>query len=580
MGTHKISINCNRYFLILYVVILIILLIFTLYIASSNIRYRYNGPLTFGLFVLLPFSIIFLIVAILMYLHLHLRFIYVFLFSFSFLIKYLVPYYLFNGHVNYDTPVHYLASLYLRDYGIETSYHYHLWPLWLILNAIFDEISRINYPLNVSIVAIIARFLVTLFVYIILKHLFTDNKIILIAMWIHLIFEPVIIHPAPQIVAFTMLILLIYLLVTQFVKDDKKIHFLLILIFTAILLYHATLPLAFLMPLGTLVILQTLTSKIKINNHIYNKRHLYVLLIIFGTATILYNAYIALFVTKSIVRTIDMLLQGGYTRLDVYSIIINDHLLNQQYLLIQIINRLAMVLLLFIPSFTISLYLLLKSKKLTSAKMEKLVFIILIFAGVNGLLYLFFGIYIQLGLVERFYQVALVLSPILTAYFYLRIDMTYYKNFLLRIITRFLLICVFIFLPLSIFTSSAYVSLYIDAFSDADINLAKWVSLHLPESNVYLDGNNRLNQLIVLYAYPHHIYKVNLTITRIMEKNVIESSYKYPPSTIISLRILLPLVASTVPGLSDDKLRNYIDTLPNYLHKVFSNGATEVFVAT
>ena len=116
-----------------------------------------------------------------------------------------------------------------------------------------------------------------------------------------------------------------------------------------------------------------------------------------------------------------------------------------------------------------------------------------------------------------------------------------------------------------------------DAFGKPDITTALWMANHIAHSQVYLDGSGRLNHLIALYLYPSYVYGANLKITRTIELNILRS-YTFTPGTIITARNPLTIGASTVQGLSDTMLSEYIENMPKHLNKVFSNSICEVFV--
>jgi len=198
---------------------------------------------------------------------------------------------------------------------------------------------------------------------------------------------------------------------------------------------------------------------------------------------------------------------------------------------------------------------------------------IAIIAGINALLFIVFGILVNVGLVERLYQVSLIFSPVLTAYFYEKISKNSPRNSKMmlakRVVSIALLASTFIFVSLSMFTSPAYTGLYNDAFGKPDLVGAKWIAEHFPDLEVCIDGSGRLNQLIALLSYPRHIYGINLTISGTIEVNVIRETYQYPTETLLTTRKPLIKGAGTIPGLSDIMLMRYIKSLPSYLNKIF-----------
>jgi hypothetical protein len=142
-----------------------------------------------------------------------------------------------------------------------------------------------------------------------------------------------------------------------------------------------------------------------------------------------------------------------------------------------------------------------------------------------------------------------------------------------------LLANLFIFTLLSIFISPAYTSLYVYAFGETEMNAAQWTAIHLPSYKINLDGSGQLNQLIALYSYPNHIYAVNLSVSRMMEKNALIGTYSYPVGMIITTRKPLTIGATVVKGLSDAVTNSYINKLPVYTNKIFSNYICEIFVS-
>lgn len=136
----------------------------------------------------------------------------------------------------------------------------------------------------------------------------------------------------------------------------------------------------------------------------------------------------------------------------------------------------------------------------------------------------------------------------------------------------------FAFIPLSMFTAPSYINLYADAFGKPEIATAQWIAGHLLSYEAHLDGSGRLNQLTALYLYPSYVYGVNLRITGTMELNTLKGSYTFAPGTIITTRKPLTIGAGMVQGLSDTMLSKYIENMPKYLSKVFSNSICEVFI--
>ncbi|MCC6057159.1 MAG: hypothetical protein LM583_10830, partial [Desulfurococcaceae archaeon] len=281
-------------------------------------------------------------------------------------------------------------------------------------------------------------------------------------------------------------------------------------------------------------------------------------------------------------ETIMLIIRGGQARLDVYPLIIEDPRLKWQYDLLSGISKVATNLLLGIPSIIVALSLLMKFLRTKLATREEAILTIAIIAGFNAVFYILLGVFLNMGLVERLYQISLTLAPLLTAYFYeeyLAKSSRYRKTtYMKKVASTVMLAGIFILILLSIFISPAYTNLYADAFGKPDATTAQWIAINLPSYQIRLDGSNRINQLVALYSYPSHIYRVNLTINRIVEENAIKGTYIYPDRTIITTRKPLAIGASWIKGLSDTTLNSYIDKMPVYINKVFSNHICEVFV--
>jgi hypothetical protein len=112
-----------------------------------------------------------------------------------------------------------------------------------------------------------------------------------------------------------------------------------------------------------------------------------------------------------------------------------------------------------------------------------------------------------------------------------------------------------------VFTSPAYASLYAVAYSEPDLNVAQYVATHLPSTKVNLDGSDIVNQLIALFSYPSHAFGVNLSITRTVEINALKGVYTHLSNTILTTRKPLLISASTVEGLTDIAIKEYVNTM-------------------
>ena len=93
----------------------------------SNIESRYQGPFIFNLSAFLAQGVTLFVLTTFAYVIANKMYMFALVLVFTgFLFKYLMPYYLFDGYVNYDTPFHYLSALYLRDTRLHSEYHYHV----------------------------------------------------------------------------------------------------------------------------------------------------------------------------------------------------------------------------------------------------------------------------------------------------------------------------------------------------------------------------------------------------------------------------------------------------------------------
>jgi hypothetical protein len=553
----------------------------------SNIESRYQGPFIFNSSVFLVQAIILFVLTISAYVVVDETYLFALALIFTgFLSKYLAPYYLFDGHVNYDTPAHYLSALYLRDTGLHPEYHYHVWPSSLTLVNVYSSVTGLIFPLDYSAIALVSRSLIPLSVYLVSKRYLVSRKAVLIALSVLLIFEPFIIHPCPQITAVALTILALAVFTVWLHEKTPRMSYLLIMLGVSLATYHSIVPIGLTLSVIAVLVFYMLATKlrlVKVYEVIYVKNpSIYFTALILAAVLLFYNTFITIFVTKSIVKTIMLIIRGGQARLDVYPLITEDPRLKWQYDLLSGISRVATILLLGIPSITVTLGLLMKFLKTKLAIREEAILTMAIIAGFNAVFYILLGVFLNIGLAERLYQVSLTLAPLLTAYFYeeyLAKSSRYRKTtYMKKVASTVMLAGIFIFTLLSIFISPAYTSLYADAFGEPDTTAAQWIAIYLPSYQIRLDGSTRINQLVALYSYPSHIYEVNLRITSTVEENALMGTYTYPGETIITTRKPLTLGASEVKGLSDTILNNYINEMPVYLNEVFSNNICEVFV--
>jgi hypothetical protein len=553
----------------------------------SGIESRYQGPFIFNLSAFLVQGVILLVLTTFAYVIANKMYMFALILVFTgFLFKYLMPYYLFDGYVNYDTPLHYLSALYLRDTRLHPGYHYHVWPSSLILVDLYSSVSSLVFPLDYSMIALVSRFLIPLLLYLISKRCLMSRKAVLISLSVLLIFEPFIIHPCPQITAVALTILALIVFTIWLHEKTSRMSYLLVMLGVSLATYHSIMPIGLTLSVIAVLVFYMLATKlrpVKVYEVIYVKNpSIYFIALILVAILLFYNTFITIFVTKSIIETIMLIIRGGQARLDVYSLIIEDPRLKWQYDLLFSISRVATILLLGIPSITVALSLLMKFLRTKLAIREEVILTIVIIAGFNAVFYILLGVFLNVGLVERLYQISPSLAPLLIAYFYeeyLAKSSRYCKTaYIKKVASTVMLAGIFIFTLLSIFISPAYTSLYVDAFGKPDTTTAQWIAIRLPSYQIRLDGSNRINQLVALFTYPSHTYGVNLTINRIVEENAIKGTYIYPDRTIITTRKPLAIGASRIKGLSDTILNSYINEMPVYIDKVFSNYICEVFV--
>ena len=584
MKRRAISYNIACYLML----IMMILGLTTSFILGYNgMNSRYLGPFIFNSSAFLIQVAILLVLVASAYVIADKMYMFALIIVFTnFLTKYLMPYYLFDGYVNYDTPIHYLSALYFRDSGLHPEYHYHTWPSSLILAILYNSVSGLNFPLDYSIIALVSRFLIPLSIYFAAKRFLVSKKAIIIALLVLLIFEPFIIHPCPQITAVALTTLALIFFAIWLHEREHRMSYPLVILGVSIATYHGVMPIGLTLSIIAVLVFYMLTAKLrlaKVYEPLNNKNpSIYFAILIFIIILTFYNTYITIFVTKSLIKTIMLIIQGGQARLDVYPLIIENPHLKWQYDLLYGISRVATIILLGIPSITVSLSLLIKFLRTKLANHEEAILTMAIIAGFNAMLNILLSTILNVGLVERLYQVSLILAPLLTAYFYeeyLAENSLHHKTTYMKKATSTVMLAgIFIFTLLSIFISPAYASLYADAFGKPDTTASQWIATHLPNYQVRLDGSGRLNQLVALFTYLGHIYRVNLTINRIVEENAIKGTYIYPGETIITTRKPLAIGASSIKGLSDTILNRYIDKMPVYINKVFSNHICEVFV--
>jgi len=554
--------------ILLYLLILF-LAVYGLLNGKYMLGYRFHGPVIFNMHAFFPVSILATIIVVIIIIIkdriiMKLSFILFFV-----LFKLVIIYFVFEAYVNYDTPIHYLAALYLRDNGLSPSYHYHTWPVALILGGIFNLVSSLSFPLDVALVAVLSRFLLAIVIYIIASRFFNDNEIGLLSLVVLAIFEPFILHYAPQIVGVTMYVMFIYALllaVTGKTSADSSILVSLIL-FGSLLASHAMLPISTTLviigyPLLLITLLQFSKKTISIDIFLIHMSYLRVFrrLAVFTLLGVLvYNLFVTLFVTKSLIKTVELLLSGESVRLDVYGPEIQSPDLLWQYSVIGSINRMAILLLLGIPSIYILYKTLYRFVKGFAGLNDYVLLFIILISSLNTGLYVLTMIF-QTGLTERFFQIGIIFVSILSAYFYkVLLTIGDQRDFIKPTLMLFTL-TIIMFSALSIFTAASYQSIYLWAFDEREVFMAKWVANNVANTIINLDGTQRLNQLIVYYAYPSRIYKVNIFITSYIDDAVIYGT-DYPSDTLVIVTPLSYVKASWKYRLTDTILKEYIAKL-------------------
>jgi len=557
-------------------------MIYALLHAYDASKLRYQGPVIFGFSAFFPLSITLFLLIFLAntYAIKKSSFLFSTLIFTGFLLKYMLPYYIFNGYVNYDTPFHYLSALYLRDHGIDPSYHYHMWPAWLLLNSMFTEIFN-NFPINVSVIALASKLLISLSIYLLSKRYLMSNSLILTSLIILLIVEPFTIHPSPLLTSTTLTILAILLFLNLlYSKERERAALSFIVIVFSLTFYHSVMPIALLLSILSIIMTELFINKLTPHDisrvHIFGKVWLWSL--ISFISVLAYNVYLTLFVIRTTYETLVTLVTSFEApTLTVHELIIEGSELTWQYVVLGNINR-SVRYFLIIPSVIVAFYLFNKNMRARLTENERAVFAITVVGGVNVAFYIIFNIFLYTGLVERLYQLSYILLPIPVAYFQeiLHNDVKLYP-LVKRVLSLLMSLSMYVLLFLSMFTAPSYTTLYASALGEQDLNIAQWIASHSPNTEIILDGNNRINELTALYLYPDHIYNKTLKILQNMEVNAFRGVYNYPYGAIITTRKPIT-IASPVRGLTDIMLERHINNLSLYLNKVFSNGICESFM--
>jgi len=487
----------------------------------------------------------------------------------------------FNGNVNYDTPAHYTPALYLADYGINPSYHYHSWPSALILVDIVRTVTSSSYSIVASVVVMLSRFLIPLTVYALTLRAFNSRELGVLALSVLIVFEPFILHYCPQIVGVAVYVVFIYVLSQMILRKNPTRTSILasVILFTSLLTYHAMFPIsAVLAIIGYPLLLVMLTRFLKKTvstsvslNHVPYLRVFHYLTMSTLLGVLVYNLFITLFVTRSVIRTVELLLSGGVVRLDVYDPEIQSPDLVWQYSIIGSINRFAILLLLGIPSIYILYETLHRFVKGSASLHDYFLLFMVLVSGLNTGIYILTMI-IQTGLTERYFQIGVIFASILSAYFYKALPTLGSRRSFIKAILILFTIALTVFSALSIFTAGSYQDIYRNAFDDREVFMAKWIANNVDNTIMYLDGTPRLNRLIVYYAYSSRIYNVNIFITSYIDDAVLHGA-KYPRGTLVTVTPLSYIKTSWRYRLTDIILKEYFENLKPSGDLVFNGDA-------
>jgi len=551
----------------------------TLKYASNMIDFRNYGPVYFASYTLIPLSILISISTLLALLHYNARnkfFVITFLFS-SYLIKVIILYYMFEGHVNYDTPIHYVIALYLVDQGFNQNYPYHYWPLSLIEINIVRIVVNITYPYDTSLTAVISGFILPLTIYILTRLFLTqDNSIIALA--IYNIFAPYIVHFCPQLLSVTMYIIAVYL-ISMVISNKAVIRnnlSLFVVIFISLLLSHAMLPIS----LG-LSILIYFISLILI--HVFTRMHFnknrlqHILLLTMATVILLfmYNLFFTIFITRDIIKTINLIIFGEQVRLGVYNVSVHSHDLTWQYMLLRLITRVATIALIGVPTIYIMVMIfhkLLFRLQISEDKNLSIILLLLSIISVNTFLYLP-NIFFQVGMLERFFQLSIYLSSVLSSYFYTYLIKKQKKT--LFIIYKLLIL---LFSSFSIFITPIYqnISWFLD---ERDIHMAKWIANYISSDIIYLDGTGYVNHLVVYYLYPKRLLSQSIFLRSNIDTDILRNSgYPYPYSTLITTTSMTVFKPSEIQSIPDILIKQYLLSLREKYSLIFNNDPNNCYI--
>lgn len=558
----------------------VLLVSVTLLTTKSLTELRVQGPLPILVVVFLfPFVLVISLLMITLFIRTS-NMIKMIMLLTVYVFKLVMPYVVFNGHVNYDTPVHYLSGLYLRDVGYSNKFMYHNWPHALILASIYNTVAGFKYPLDVSLIAITARMLVPLIMYVLGKNVFKlNNRSLYIMLMTLIVFEPFILHFCPQIIAVSLTLYCFSALLKVIIAVRLPHVMSFIAFFGALLFTHGMYSISisvYITILWLLVILKGLCVG-QASVFSYSKRITWLLLTVL-TLVLFYNVFITIFVTRNVFETVRLLVSGGTVRLDVYSTLIDDPHLQYQYVIIRLINLVATLILLGIPAIYASakfIYYFFKKEKYNA---EEFLFTQLFtYVALHFLFYATLEIGFRTGVVERYYQVAAITGTLLSGIFYENTTLSSNKYYL-RALLKILFYGLLVILPVSVITTPSYTTLFRWPYTLNELEMARFISNHLSGYSVVLTGDKNLIQQVALESYLKETRYTDILYSNLLDINSIHQTYSYPRGILILVNKLTVFKTSDIPGLSLSLLRKHINSISDYLSRVYDDLHNQAYI--
>ncbi|MEM1661241.1 MAG: hypothetical protein QXR17_08920, partial [Candidatus Bathyarchaeia archaeon] len=433
---------------------------------------------------------------------------------------------------------------------------------------------------DVSLIAIAARMLVPLIMYVLGKNVFKlSNKSLYIMLMTLIVFEPFILHFCPQIIAvsLTLYCFTALLRVNNTVRLSHLMAF--IAFFGALLFTHGMYSISmsiYIAILWLLVILKGLyIGQASVPN--YSKRITWLLLTVL-TLVLFYNIFITIFVTKNVFETVRLLVTGGTVRLDVYSTLIDEPYLQYQYAVIRLINLVATLILLGIPAIYASarfVYHFFKKEKYDAK--EHLFTQLFTYLTLHFLFYAVLEIGLRTGLVERYYQVAVITGTLLSGIFYDNVILSSNK-FNLRVLSKILSYGLLVILAVSLITAPSYTTLFRWSYTFNELKMTRYVSDHVPGYSVTLTGDARLIHQLALEGYLRETRYVSISYSNLLDINSVHRTYSYPGDILVLVNELTVFKASDIPGLSLSLLREHINGISNYLGRIYDDLHNRAYV--